>query len=866
MNKHRILLGAALSLAFISHAFAQAQLAPGQVMGNSTASQALANPSSINSILGRALYINFGGPTSTIKTFTLPNASDTLAALGQIQTWTGAQSFNDGKLILLGSSSGSATVKAPATGGGTATLFQGSDTIVGTSVSQTLTNKTFNCASNTCTVRVASDISGLGANVATWLGIPTSANLAAALTDETGSGAVVFATSPTLTTPVLGIASATSINKMAITAPATGSTLAVADGKTATINNSLTLAGTDATTITFQGSDTYVGRATTDTLTNKTINGTSNTLTVRLPNDVTGTLQATNFPALTGDIATTAGSLATTLATVNANVGSFGSGTAVPYLTVDAKGRVTAISTNAIPTASTSTAGLARCDGTTITCTSGVFTAIGAAASSIDAGGSTSVSNGADGDVLSIAAGKVSHQSPASVVAGVSIAPSKINNICYVDGVTHSSISSALTSCSSNSKIIVSINQTISSNIIASGDFIDIECVNGRTLTYNANVGISFTGASSGMWNCNLVGQGTGTSTVVPVLFNGGDQNFFIGNTVSGFGSTAQNGTILIWKGSKGFITGNVIKNVADFGINFIATSGSTIQGWTVQGNYVSNGIWGNTASGYTFAGKMTITGNNLDMGAVVSTTTTSCVQFNTTNGPWYDLTVTGNNCHFAGSVSGGGAEPYAFGRIFGFVFSGNHFNSRGYTTTTYLLELNGVSHATVDGNSFRAAGSGAAACIVLEGSSVAGSAQFVTISNNVCDGWETNGFGIGVIATGASQTIGNFQITGNVLNFPGSGTGFGVWVSTAGYNSTLRDFVIANNQAISDGAAGSTGVYIGRGGVGTVTNFVEGPNIFRAPATGRLYQTGVTNGCIISGYNGAATKSTLNGFTSSCL
>jgi len=69
-------------------------------------------------------------------------------------------------------------------------------------------------------------------------------------TGATGTGAFVFGTSPSLTTPSLGVASATSINKMAITAPATGSTLAVADGKTFTVNNTITLAGTDSTTIT----------------------------------------------------------------------------------------------------------------------------------------------------------------------------------------------------------------------------------------------------------------------------------------------------------------------------------------------------------------------------------------------------------------------------------------------------------------------------------------------------------------------------------------------------------------------------------------------------------------------------------------
>ena len=63
---------------------------------------------------------------------------------------------------------------------------------------------------------VSTGISGLGANVATFLATPSSANLASAVTGETGSGALVFATSPTLITPTLGLASATSINASGI--------------------------------------------------------------------------------------------------------------------------------------------------------------------------------------------------------------------------------------------------------------------------------------------------------------------------------------------------------------------------------------------------------------------------------------------------------------------------------------------------------------------------------------------------------------------------------------------------------------------------------------------------------------------------
>jgi len=75
--------------------------------------------------------------------------------------------------------------------------------VLGTPTSGTLTN---------CTgLPISTGVSGLGANVATFLATPSSANLAAAVTDETGSGALVFATSPTFVTPILGAASATSI-------------------------------------------------------------------------------------------------------------------------------------------------------------------------------------------------------------------------------------------------------------------------------------------------------------------------------------------------------------------------------------------------------------------------------------------------------------------------------------------------------------------------------------------------------------------------------------------------------------------------------------------------------------------------------
>ncbi len=133
------------------------------------------------------------------------------------------------------------------------------------------------------------DVTGSGTSPITT----TVAKIAGtAVTATTGTTNVVFDHSPTLVTPTLGVAAATTINKVTITAPATGSTLTIADGKTLTANhtftinggdsailaiaasktltasNSLTLAGTDATTMTFPGtSDTVAGLGTAQTFT-----------------------------------------------------------------------------------------------------------------------------------------------------------------------------------------------------------------------------------------------------------------------------------------------------------------------------------------------------------------------------------------------------------------------------------------------------------------------------------------------------------------------------------------------------------------------------------------------------------------------
>jgi hypothetical protein len=96
-------------------------------------------------------------------------------------------------------------------------------------------------------------ITSLGTGVATFLGTPSSANLRSALTDETGTGSAVFATSPTLVTPALGTPSA--LVGTNITGTASGLT-----------------AGTVTTNANLTGMVTSVGNATT-VVTNANLTG-----------------------------------------------------------------------------------------------------------------------------------------------------------------------------------------------------------------------------------------------------------------------------------------------------------------------------------------------------------------------------------------------------------------------------------------------------------------------------------------------------------------------------------------------------------------------------------------------------------------
>lgn len=150
----------------------------GPLIGASAANFAATSPLTVNTTAG-------------LVTYACPTCGVTGSPLSQFSSTTSAQ--------LLG-------VLSDETGSGLV-VFSTNPVLttpnLGTPSAAVLTNATG--------LPVSTGIAGLGTGVATFLATPSSTNLAAAVTGETGTGNLVFATSPTLVTPVLGVASATSI-------------------------------------------------------------------------------------------------------------------------------------------------------------------------------------------------------------------------------------------------------------------------------------------------------------------------------------------------------------------------------------------------------------------------------------------------------------------------------------------------------------------------------------------------------------------------------------------------------------------------------------------------------------------------------
>lgn len=160
-----------------------------------------------NAATGNAPSLSATGGDVDISLNLVPKGTGTVQAAGvPVATTTGVQTLTN--KTLTAPTLTTPTMTAPVLGtptSGNLTNCTGSPTFtnatlvtpaIGTPSAGTLTN---------CTgLPVATGISGLAANIATFLATPSSANLKTSVTDETGSGALVFADTPTLISPILG--------------------------------------------------------------------------------------------------------------------------------------------------------------------------------------------------------------------------------------------------------------------------------------------------------------------------------------------------------------------------------------------------------------------------------------------------------------------------------------------------------------------------------------------------------------------------------------------------------------------------------------------------------------------------------------
>ena len=203
------------------------------------------------------------------------------------------------------------------------------------------------------------NITGTAAGLSATLAVASGGT---GVTTSTGSGANALATSPVLVTPTIGVAAATSINKVAITQPATGSTLTIVDGATLTASATASVSNTNT-------GDNAINSLYSSLISDKTVvltNGTGISVTGTYPSftvtnsapDQTVALTAGSGVGITGTYpsftitATGSGGTVTTASVVSANgfAGSVANATSTPAITISTsitgllKGNGTAIS------------------------------------------------------------------------------------------------------------------------------------------------------------------------------------------------------------------------------------------------------------------------------------------------------------------------------------------------------------------------------------------------------------------------------------------------------------------------------------------------------------------------------------------
>ena len=470
-----------------------------------------------------------------------------------------------------------------------------------------------------------------------------------------------------------------------------------------------------------------------------------------------GTLPAARMPALTGDITTTAGAVATTLATVNSNVGSFGSASAVPVITVNAKGLVTAISTTAvtIPSGSISVTGgdltLSGNTGTAITNATlatvntniGTFNNVTVNAKGLVTAASNTTYLTSEADTLATVTGRGATTS---------------TNITLSGGTTTLGNATSNTITTSIDSIALTVSTKDSATASGTGGQLNIKAGAGGSSGYGGNLvmnsGAAGTGTAQGGY-INIIsgvgsGAGAGGSFVARSGAGGATGASGVATFQSGAGgsTSGDSGTVTLSSGSttsgnSGNV--NISAGMATIGIggNVNITGGDTNSATRGGDVTVAGGPASTSTSGT--AGQLTL------RGGISTSTTTSGIggtvylsggSVSTTNA----ITKTGGSVYIDGGGSG------ANGTItYGSVYIGNQANGTTYGTANVYI------------------GKGAGTAVYIKPTTV--SAGFLKIDANGLVSSDTNTYLTSYSESDTLATVtGRGASTSTVTTFTGGG------------------------------------------------------------------------------------------------
>ena len=301
--------------------------------------------------------------SSTLGVTGATTLSSTLAVTGDV-------SVNTNKFNVTAASGNTAIAGTLSVAG--ATTLTGATNIVGD----------FSVATNKFTIAAASGNTVVAGTLQAGATTLSSATITNNLTvngtfnsDDITAANISVAGNATITGNLTVQGTTTTVNSTAVSIADVNLTLAKDATNSAQADGAgFTVAGANATIV--------YASVTDDWTFNKNVNAPNLTVSGAITGNASSATkwQTARNLSLTGDATATLASVdgtanvsaALTLATVNTNVGTYGSSTSVPTFTVNAKGLITAASQTAIPIATTSVNGLASFTSTEFTVTSGL--------------------------------------------------------------------------------------------------------------------------------------------------------------------------------------------------------------------------------------------------------------------------------------------------------------------------------------------------------------------------------------------------------------------------------------------------------------------------------------------------------------